>query len=62
VDDKFSPSFITTIGIDFKVKQVAIGDKKVKLQVLLGFTTFLAELPHSLFSGCTSVTSFTCFL
>ena len=33
VDDKFSPSFITTIGIDFKVKQVKIGDKKVKLQV-----------------------------
>jgi hypothetical protein len=33
VDDKFSPSFITTIGIDFKVKQVTIRDKKVKLQV-----------------------------
>jgi hypothetical protein len=33
VDDKFSPSFITTIGIDFKIKNIKIGDKKVKLQV-----------------------------
>ena len=33
VDDKFSTTFITTIGIDFKVKDFVIGDKKVKLQV-----------------------------
>ena len=33
VDDKFSSSFITTIGIDFKIKNIKVGDKKVKLQV-----------------------------
>lgn len=33
VDDKFNPSFITTIGIDFKVKTIALGDKKAKLQI-----------------------------
>lgn len=33
VEDKFSPSFITTIGIDFKIKTVDINGKKVKLQL-----------------------------
>ncbi|SCU78646.1 LADA_0A06678g1_1 [Lachancea dasiensis] len=33
VEDKFSPSFITTIGIDFKIKTVEINGKKVKLQL-----------------------------
>ena len=33
VEDKFSPSFITTIGIDFKIKTVDINGKKIKLQL-----------------------------
>jgi small GTP-binding protein len=33
VDDRFSTSFITTIGIDFKTKKVKIGDKTLKLQI-----------------------------
>ena len=33
VDDKFNPSFITTIGIDFKIKTVDINGKKTKLQL-----------------------------
>lgn len=33
VDDKFNPTFITTIGIDFKIKTVEINGKKVKLQL-----------------------------
>mmetsp|Transcript_2761 Transcript_2761/g.3383 ORF Transcript_2761/g.3383 Transcript_2761/m.3383 type:complete len:118 (+) Transcript_2761:109-462(+) len=32
-DDQFSASFITTIGIDFKIKSIQMGDKKVKLQI-----------------------------
>lgn len=33
-DDQFSSSFITTIGIDFKIKSISLdGDKKVKLQI-----------------------------
>ena len=31
--DSFSPTFITTIGIDFKIKTVHLGGKKVKLQI-----------------------------
>lgn len=31
--DSFSSTFITTIGIDFKIKYVDVGDKRVKLQV-----------------------------
>ena len=33
VEDKFSPSFITTIGIDFKIKTVDLNGEKVKLQL-----------------------------
>ena len=32
-DDTFIPSFITTIGIDFKIKTIRVGNKNVKLQI-----------------------------
>ncbi|ANB14055.1 Rab family GTPase SEC4 [Sugiyamaella lignohabitans] len=32
-DDQFTPSFITTIGIDFKIRTINLDDKRVKLQV-----------------------------
>ena len=32
-NDTFSSTFITTIGIDFKIKTVHLGGKKVKLQI-----------------------------
>jgi len=32
-DDSFSPSFITTIGIDFKIRTVEIEGKQIKLQI-----------------------------
>ena len=32
-DNAFSSTFISTIGIDFKVKTVLINGKKIKLQV-----------------------------
>ncbi|KAJ1452212.1 P-loop containing nucleoside triphosphate hydrolase protein [Pelagophyceae sp. CCMP2097] len=31
--DSFSPTFITTIGIDFKIKEVEIDGLRVKLQI-----------------------------
>lgn len=33
VDDKFNPSFITTIGIDFKIKTIELNGQRIKLQV-----------------------------
>ena len=33
-DASFTSSFITTIGIDFKIKSILIDESKVKLQVL----------------------------
>ncbi|KAH3680358.1 hypothetical protein WICPIJ_008317 [Wickerhamomyces pijperi] len=33
VEDKFNPSFITTIGIDFKIRTIEIDGKRIKLQV-----------------------------
>jgi small GTP-binding protein len=32
-NDSFSPTFITTIGIDFKIKTIDIAGKRIKLQV-----------------------------
>lgn len=32
-NDSFSNTFITTIGIDFKIKQLQLGDKRIKLQI-----------------------------
>lgn len=33
-NDSFSQTFITTIGIDFKIKTIEMDGKRVKLQVL----------------------------
>ena len=32
-NDSFSPTFITTIGIDFKIKNIQLDSKRIKLQV-----------------------------
>lgn len=32
-DDAFTPTFISTIGIDFKIKTIELGGKKIKLQI-----------------------------
>lgn len=32
-DDSFNPSFISTIGIDFKMKTIELNGKKIKLQI-----------------------------
>jgi len=32
-DDAFTPSFITTIGIDFKIRTVELDGKRIKLQI-----------------------------
>jgi len=32
-DDSFSPTFITTIGIDFKIKTIELDGKRIKLQI-----------------------------
>jgi len=32
-DDQFTPSFITTIGIDFKIKTIELEGKRIKLQI-----------------------------
>jgi len=32
-NDSFSPTFITTIGIDFKIKNIVLDSKRIKLQI-----------------------------
>ena len=34
-DDSFNSSFISTIGIDFKMKTIELNGKKIKLQIWL---------------------------
>lgn len=33
-DDQWTPSFITTIGIDFKIRTIDLDGKRVKLQIV----------------------------
>ena len=33
IDNCFTDSFISTIGVDFKTKTITVSDKKVKLQL-----------------------------
>jgi Ras-related protein Rab-8A len=32
-DDSFNPTFITTIGIDFKIRTIDLDGKRIKLQI-----------------------------
>jgi Ras-related protein Rab-8A len=45
-NDSFSPTFITTIGIDFKIKNIVLDGKRIKLQVckLLGYDLSVGRL------------------
>jgi Ras-related protein Rab-8A len=46
-NDSFSPTFITTIGIDFKIKTIEVDGKRIKLQVRALFTpACCARLSH----------------
>lgn len=53
--NKFSTSYITTIGIDFKNKVIDIGDKKVQLDVSLLTSLDWRSLPQDAKLGsCTA--------
>lgn len=39
-NDSFSPTFITTIGIDFKIKNIQLDGKRIKLQVRVYLCAF----------------------
>ncbi|TGZ70639.1 hypothetical protein CRM22_003093 [Opisthorchis felineus] len=44
VEDTFSSSFISTIGIDFKIKTIELEGKKIKLQVELRFISYPCQI------------------
>lgn len=49
-DDSFTSAFVSTVGIDFKVKTVFRHDKRVKLQIWVGSSIVIYFfLPHSVF-------------
>ena len=40
-DNIFTPSYITTIGVDFKIRTIEVDGKKIKLQVCRKFSLTL---------------------
>uniref|UniRef100_A0A8C9NSX9 small monomeric GTPase n=1 Tax=Serinus canaria TaxID=9135 RepID=A0A8C9NSX9_SERCA len=38
-DDSFTPAFVSTVGIDFKVKTIYRNDKRIKLQIWVSTET-----------------------
>lgn len=58
-DDSFTPAFVSTVGIDFKVKTIYRNDKRIKLQIwvslgeIRGALSFIPvhSLKHSPSSG-----------
>lgn len=41
-DDTFTSAFVSTVGIDFKVKTVYKNDKRIKLQIWVISASFMA--------------------
>ena len=41
-DDSFTPSFITTIGIDFKIRTIELDGKRIKLQIVFCYAILSA--------------------
>lgn len=51
-DDSFTSAFVSTVGIDFKVKTVFRHDKRVKLQIWVRLTQiFIKKLSDLLFEA-----------
>lgn len=40
-DDSFTPTFVSTVGIDFKVKTIYRNDKRIKLQIWVRKSTYM---------------------
>ena len=57
-DDAWTPSFITTIGIDFKIRTIELDGKRIKLQIVRPRATSLLSRstrspnPHLLVGYC----------
>ena len=43
-DDAWTPSFITTIGIDFKIRTIELEGKRIKLQIVRTISSLLSFL------------------
>lgn len=50
-DDAWTPSFITTIGIDFKIRTIELDGKRIKLQIVRGRPVVRGK-DHSNIQGC----------
>ena len=48
-DDAWTPSFITTIGIDFKIRTIELDGKRIKLQIVRTTTSLSRDSTHPRF-------------
>lgn len=58
-NDSFSPTFITTIGIDFKIKNIQLDQKRIKLQV--SFSSCIYSLLIVIFVNLHIIAFYPCF-
>ncbi len=59
-DDTFTSAFVSTVGIDFKVKTVYKNDKRIKLQIWVISFTHIDRKNHTNFKS--SLTRHQCFM
>ena len=59
-NNSFSPTFITTIGIDFKIKTISVDDKRIKLQVRRSAPAARARARATLYAPSRSPHTCTC--
>lgn len=53
-DDAWTPSFITTIGIDFKIRTIELDGKRIKLQIVRSSSP--SSSPRHRFRSCSRLT------
>ena len=51
-DDSFTSAFVSTVGIDFKVKTVFRNDKRVKLQIWVSTISKIVEFDIETYLSC----------
>ena len=58
-DDTYTESYISTIGVDFKIRTIELDGKTIKLQIVCPFSSLSLSLPFS-HAPCTSFSHALC--
>jgi hypothetical protein len=61
-DGTFSESFISTVGVDFKIKTIEIDGKDVKLQIWCARTPFSPRSSYTMTPNITTILQYTTYV